>query len=64
VTTPENPGAVGLNENQERRLRVTCQHIDRLVSNIENILNSPALPAAFPRYAPDVAPELRRSLED
>jgi hypothetical protein len=64
MTPPENPGAAGLNENQERRLRITCQHIDRLLSNIENILNAPALPMAFPRYAPDVAPEVRLSLED
>jgi ABC-type transporter Mla subunit MlaD len=64
VTTPEDAGAGGLNENQRRRLRVTCQHIDRLLSDIENILNASASLAAFPRYAADVAPEFRRSLEN
>jgi hypothetical protein len=64
VTIPDTADAAGLNENHKRRLRVTCQHIDRLLSNIENILDAPAWPAAFPRYAADLAPEPRRSLVD
>jgi hypothetical protein len=35
-----------------------------LLSDIENILNSAASRAAFPRHAADVTPEFRISLED
>ena len=54
----------GLNENQARRLRVSCQYIDRLLGEIEAILNAAASGAAFPQYVPDVAPAARRTIED
>lgn len=53
-----------LNENQARRLRVSCQYIDRLLGEIEGILNSAASGAAFPQYFPDIAPAARRTIED
>ncbi len=56
--------APSLNEFQAQRLRVTCQYIDKLLGEIEGILNSAASTAAFPRYAPDVAPGQRRTIED
>ncbi|MGC2702421.1 MAG: dynamin family protein [Candidatus Acidiferrales bacterium] len=55
--------AAALNEFQAQRLRVTCQYIDKLLGEIENILNSAASKAAFPRYSPDVAPGQRRTIE-
>ena len=54
----------GLNENQERRLRVSCQYIDRLLGEIEGVLNAAASGAAFPQYVPDVSPAARRTIED
>jgi len=53
-----------LNENQVRRLRVTCQHIDRTLSEIEGILNESASRAAFPTYVTDLSPAQRKTIED
>lgn len=58
------PGTGSLNESQARRLRVTCQHIDDLLSDIEDILNESGSKTAFPRYSPDIAPAKRRAIED
>lgn len=38
----------GLNEYQKRHLRITCQYVDKLLSDIEATLNSSASKAAFP----------------
>lgn len=53
-----------LNESQARRLRITCEHIDELLTTIEDILNESASKTAFPRYVPDIAPAQRRMIED
>jgi len=58
------PGTGSLNESQARRLFVTCQHIDGLLSDIEDILNESESKTAFPRYSPDIAPARRRAIED
>ncbi|HUJ40552.1 MAG TPA: dynamin family protein [Candidatus Acidoferrales bacterium] len=54
----------GLNENQARRLRVSCQYIDRLLGEIEAILNAAGSGAAFPQYVAEVRPAARRTMED
>jgi hypothetical protein len=53
-----------LNEFQARRLRVTCEYIDKLLGEVEEILYATASKAAFPRFIPDVLPTQRRSIED
>jgi GTP-binding protein EngB required for normal cell division len=53
-----------LNPFQANRLRVTCQYIDKNLAEIEEILNSTGLKMAFPRYAADVLPAQRRTIED
>jgi GTP-binding protein EngB required for normal cell division len=53
-----------LNEFQQRHLRVSCQYIDKLLSEIESILNSSSSKAAFPRYISQVSPASRRTIED
>jgi len=53
-----------LNEFQARHLRVSCQYIDKLLVEIEGILNASASKAAFPRYLNDVVPAQRRTIED
>ena len=58
------PNEVSLNEFQARRLRVTCQYIDKILGGVEEILNFAASKAAFPRYSDDVAPAQRRTIED
>jgi GTP-binding protein EngB required for normal cell division len=53
-----------LNPFQANRLRVTCQYIDKLLAEIEEILHSTASKAAFPRYRTDILPAQRRTIED
>ena len=53
-----------LNPFQANRLRITCQYIDKLLVEIEGVLNSTASKAAFPRYSIDIVPAQRRTLED
>jgi len=53
-----------LNEFQAGRLLVTCQYVDKLLGDIQAILNVPSSKAAFPRYAFDIAPAQRQTIED
>lgn len=53
-----------LNEYQSRRLRVTCQYIDKLLGDIESILNFSESKTAFPRYSANLSPEQRRAIEE
>jgi GTP-binding protein EngB required for normal cell division len=64
MESQSTPNAASLNEFQARRLRVTCQYIDKLLGGVEEILNIAASKAAFPRYSGDVAPAQRRTIED
>jgi len=38
-----------LNEYQQRRLRVSCEQIDKMLGEVEEILNAASSKAAFPR---------------
>lgn len=60
----KTPDKGSLNEFQARRLRVTCQHIDNQLGEIEEILHATGSKAAFPRFLPDVAPAQHRTIED
>jgi hypothetical protein len=53
-----------LNEYQSRRLRVACHHIDKLLCEIEGMLEASSSKAAFPRYSADIGPEQRQPIED
>ncbi|MGC2272651.1 MAG: dynamin family protein [Candidatus Sulfotelmatobacter sp.] len=53
-----------LNSNHERRLGVTCRHIDKLLADMENVLSVSTSKLAFPQYAPDLSPAQRRVIED
>ncbi len=53
-----------LNEFQQRHLRVSCQYVDKLLSEIESILNSSTAKSAFPRYISQISPANRRTIED
>ena len=64
MDSQSTPNAASLNEFQSRRLRITCQHIDKLLGDIEQNLHVSASKAAFPRLAQDVAPAQRRTIED
>lgn len=62
IVKSRRPGE--LNEAQQRRLAVTCQYIDKLLSSIEHALHSAASLSPFPRYVVDVTPAQTRVLED
>jgi GTP-binding protein EngB required for normal cell division len=53
-----------LNPNQQRRLVVTCQYVDKLLSELESSLVESSSKAAFPRYVPDITLAQRRTIED
>ena len=45
-----------LNENQQRRLIVTCQYVDRLLADLDRAFAEAASNSPFGRYANDLAP--------
>jgi GTP-binding protein EngB required for normal cell division len=53
-----------LNEHQQTRLRVTCQYIDKLLGDAEDILHAATSQSPFPRYIADIAPAQIRVIED
>jgi GTP-binding protein EngB required for normal cell division len=53
-----------LNEHQKTRLRITCQYIDKLLSDAADVLHAASSPSPFPRYIVDVSPAQIRVLED
>jgi GTP-binding protein EngB required for normal cell division len=56
--------SAGLNQYQRRCLSVTCQYIDKVIEEIENVLNTTASKAAFPKFVEDITPTQRRTIED
>src|SRR5271170_908870 len=56
--------AAELNEHQKTRLRITCQYIDKLLSDVENILHAATSQSPFPRYIVDINPAQVRVIED
>ena len=53
-----------LNENQQRHLLVSCQYIDTLLGEVEQIAHVPSGASLFPRHAPTLTPMQRRVLQD
>jgi GTP-binding protein EngB required for normal cell division len=53
-----------LNPNQQRRLRVTCQYVDKTLADAEAILSASTVKSAFQKYIPDLLPAQRRVIED
>ena len=53
-----------LNEHQKRHLRITCQYIDKLLSDVEVILHATTSHSPFPRYIVDLNPAQVRVIED
>jgi hypothetical protein len=52
-----------LNEPQRRRLSVTCEYVDRLLQDVEQILASGSSKSPFPRYVLDVSGAQNEALE-
>jgi GTP-binding protein EngB required for normal cell division len=53
-----------LNEFQRNRLSVTCTYIDKLLQDVEEVLNATASKSPFPKYVADISPAQRRVIED
>lgn len=53
-----------LNEHQRRKLRVTCDHVDKLLQEVEDVLNASRSHSAFPKYVEDFAPPEQETIED
>jgi GTP-binding protein EngB required for normal cell division len=64
MNSGEQEAGESLNPYQANRLRITCQYIDKLLGDVEGIVNSTVSKAAFPRYVTDIAPAQRRTIED
>jgi GTP-binding protein EngB required for normal cell division len=55
---------MGLNENQQRRLRVTCEYIDRLLTEVEGAFDAGVSKAAFPRYGGELSQQERGKIDE
>ena len=53
-----------LNPAQERRLRITCEYVDKLLSDIENGLRCPESESPFPKYIVDLSPLQQKIAHD
>ena len=62
MKSTQEPGE--LNNSQQRRLRVTCEYIDKMLSGMENVLHSAASQSPFPRYVADLTLAQARVIED
>ena len=63
-TTPAATAKEALNESQLLRLRVTCQYVDRLLGEIETILQTANNRSPFGKYAVDLSPPQSQLIED
>jgi len=57
-------GDGSLNPYHKHHLLVSCQYVDQLLSDIENILTAASSKAAFPKYAVDIGPAQKKVVED
>jgi GTPase Era involved in 16S rRNA processing len=53
-----------LNQAQRRRVAVTCSYIDKLLSEVEEVLHETSSKSPFPRHVIDLTPAQTRVLED
>lgn len=62
AATPDAPDR--LNENQKRRLRVSCEYIDKLLSSIEEVLYQSSSRTVFPKFKSEVSLAQRQTIEN
>jgi GTP-binding protein EngB required for normal cell division len=53
-----------LNDNQKRRLLISCEYIDKLLSDIEIVLNASASGSPFPKFRDDLSLAQRKVAQD
>jgi GTP-binding protein EngB required for normal cell division len=64
LTKPDPEAEGKLNRSQRLRLRVSCQYIDQLLSEIESILHASSSRSPFGKYVADLSPAQGRVIED
>jgi GTP-binding protein EngB required for normal cell division len=64
MSSGEYKSGANLNEHQARCLSVTCQYVDKIIGEMEHVLNAAASKAAFPKYIADLSSSQRRTIED
>lgn len=52
-----------LSEAQRRHLSATCTHIDKLLCEIEQVLNEPSAEHPFPHYIQDLSAEQSQAIQ-
>lgn len=57
-------GAPSLSEAQLRRLFISCQHMDKLLADIEDILSASESTSVFPKYVDDLSPVQHERIQD
>jgi GTP-binding protein EngB required for normal cell division len=57
-------GHITLNASQRQHLLITCKHIDTLLGNVEETLNTAASKSVFPNYVGDITALQRKTIED
>jgi GTP-binding protein EngB required for normal cell division len=60
----DSRAATGLNPSQQHRLVVTCQYIDRLLTDLEEAFTEAQSGSPFGRYTNDLAPAEQRLVRD
>ena len=55
---------ITLSPSQRNRLLITCKHIDKLLADIEEVLNASSSRSVFPSYVSDISPQQRKTIED
>jgi GTP-binding protein EngB required for normal cell division len=58
------PERTALNESQQRNLIITCQHVDRLLADLEQAFVEARSNSPFGRYVNDLAPAEQRLVQD
>jgi GTP-binding protein EngB required for normal cell division len=62
INTRRQPGE--MNDHQQRRLNITCEYIDKLLSDTEHIIHCGESSSPFARYMVDITPAQARVIED
>ncbi|HUK37124.1 MAG TPA: dynamin family protein [Vicinamibacterales bacterium] len=58
------PERTALNESQQRKLIITCQHVNRLLADLEHAFVEAQSNSPFGRYVNDLAPAEQRLVQD
>lgn len=64
MSAEQNHATSSLNDSQQRSLRISCEHMDKLLKDVEDTLNPARSNSVFQRYIQDVTPIQRKTIED